>query len=411
MGVVPVSWASQGDEWVFHLSKALVGREHIRLEGNYGEKVVILGPADENLRSSLRVQPDPAGIRCTVFGDEDEADDDQVRRWRDAAAKAATELGQRDQDYKWQAVLGPNPRRMGLPRPSPLAAQAMLGPVLLAPGGVLLREWAGAGPAEISQHLATYSWPVIASGTVRTYDHAAADILVKFVVHRTCALLTLLLGQHWLPRIGPRVFVPGWGQPPLQIPQSVGSWENTPHPDSSLPADFNTYGGVEPPLVIPAWADGAWGALDSDQVLATAVSAHYEARSMDFDHPSAAFLAYVAAIEGIGSKFAELRECGECGSQTGAGRRFRMALTTVMTKKEARQLTYAYDLRSATAHDGRLFGTEMTLGYGRISAFEYDRRDMFDLFMVGEIRRASRLVVTQALKDALGVDGADTAVT
>ncbi len=402
IGAFPVSWASQGDEWVFHLSKALVGHEHIRLEGHYGEKVVILGPADETLPSTLRLRPDPAGIRCTVVGDGDDASEDQVRRWCEAAASAAGELGSHNQDYQWQAVLGPNPRRPDVPVP-PLAGPARFGPVLLTPGGIQMREWVGSGPAEIRQRRAGYSWPVIASGIVPTYDGTTADLLAKFVVQWTCALLTLLWRQHWLPRIGPQVIAPGSGAPPLRVPQSVGRWDHV-EPDSSLPPDFNTYAGTESPLEIPAWAQGAWDVLDSDSTLRTAVGAHYEARGIDFDHPSAAFLGYVAAIEGVGSKLADLTECEICGSHTGARRRFRKALKTALTSKEARELEFAYDLRSATGHDGTLFGTETTLGYGRISAFEYDLRDMFGFTILGEIRNASRLVVTRALMSALGVD-------
>jgi len=397
IGVFPVSWASQGDEWVLHLSKTLVGRERIRLEGSYSEKVMSVGPADETLPSTLRVRPDPAGIRCTVVGDGDEPSEDQTQRWREAAATAAAGLGRHDRDYGWQAVLGPNPRRPDLHVP-PLAGPARLGPVLLDPGGVQMREWVSSGPAEISEHEPSYSWPVIASGTVRAYDYNAADILAKFAVHRTCALLTLFCGPHWLPRIGPQVFDQRWGVPPLRVPQSVGE-RGQAEPDNKPLADFNTNDGDEP-LWLPEWTADAWDALDTDRILATAVSAYYEATSMETDHPSAAFLAYVAAIEGIGSKLADLDRCETCKSQKGAGRRFRKALRTVMTANEAGKLAHAYDRRSATAHDGTLFGTEQTLGYPRISAFEYDSRFMFDILMVGQIRRASLRVVTKALSDA-----------
>lgn len=146
--------------------------------------------------------------------------------------------------------------------------------------------------------------------------------------------------------------------------------------------------------------------LDKDPTLRTAVSAHYEARGLDYDHPSAAFLGYVAAIEGIGSNLVDLNRCEHCGAIKDAAKRFRKALKTVMTNKQVSELAYAYGLRSATGHSGTLFGTETTLGYGRISAFEYDLRDTFDFIMLGEIRNASRRVVTNALTAAIGADAA-----
>jgi hypothetical protein len=398
-----VPWPDQAGEWIFHLSKALTGSDGMRLEGTYGQRVVVAGPAGAEWPSRLLVRPDPEGIRCAVASDAGAASEAEVWRWREAAASAAAEVGRHDQDFVWQAILGPNPRRMDIIRESPLAGPARLGPVLLEPGGIQMRERAGSTQADISPYLPRYSWPVIASGSVRSFHPLAADTKGKFDVHRACALLTLFWREHWLPRTGPQVPLPGWPRAPLQVPQSVGEWDHI-EPDSSLPAGFNAYDGTEPPLAIPEWAEGAWAALDSDPVLATAVSAHYEARSLDYDHPSAAFLGYVAAIEGIGSQFADLVHCEKCGAHTGAGRRFREALRTVLTPKEVRRLGYAYDVRSQTAHSGALFGTEETLGFGHMSPFEYDLGDAFSLFMVGEIRNASRRVVTRALMNALGIE-------
>lgn len=130
---------------------------------------------------------------------------------------------------------------------------------------------------------------------MRSYDRTAADILVRFRVHRTCALVTLLCGPHWLPRIGPHAYDVCWPIPPSRVPQCVGESEHAEH-DGSLPEDFNTNDGDDP-MQLPARADGAWDLLNDDQVLAIAVSAHYEASSLEYDHLSAAFLGYVALNE------------------------------------------------------------------------------------------------------------------
>jgi len=114
LGVLPVAWPAQCDEWAFHLSRILKERSPFGLpaEGNYGAGEVVLGAPsfDSSLRSSMRLRPHADGIVCTVFAaDEDVVDEDQVRPWRDAAAAAITGLGQHDQDFTWQAVLGPHP--------------------------------------------------------------------------------------------------------------------------------------------------------------------------------------------------------------------------------------------------------------------------------------------------------------
>lgn len=89
IGSFPVSWASQGDEWVFHLcGRSASGK--IPGRGDYRDRAVIVGPADELLPSTLRARPDPDGIRCTVAGDGDEVHQDKVQRWREAASRAAT---------------------------------------------------------------------------------------------------------------------------------------------------------------------------------------------------------------------------------------------------------------------------------------------------------------------------------
>ena len=57
----------------------------------------------------MRLRPHADGIVCTALAaDEDVVDEDQVRPLRDAAAVAITGPGPHDQDFTWQAVLGPH---------------------------------------------------------------------------------------------------------------------------------------------------------------------------------------------------------------------------------------------------------------------------------------------------------------
>jgi hypothetical protein len=127
----------------------------------------------------------------------------------------------------------------------------------------------------------------------------------------------------------------------VRVPQSVGQWDDTGYPDSSLPADFNTYKDNDPLLAIPPWMADAWVLLDRDEVVRASLYAYYEALGLEIDHPSAAFLVYVAAIEGIGARLSDLTRCDcceKCEVETGAQRRFHKALKTVMSNKEVKRL-------------------------------------------------------------------------
>jgi hypothetical protein len=123
------------------------------------------------------------------------------------------------------------------------------------------------------------------------------------------------------------------------------------------------------------------------------VNAHYEAVRLDREHPTVAHLIHVATIEGIGARLVQ-------GNRV-ARKRFRAALSTVMTEGEAEQLArLAYKLRSSTAHTGDLFGSERTFGYPLGLLFQQTDDLIFDYAILGRLRQASRRVLIKALQDA-----------
>ena len=401
IGVVAIDWTSQGDEWVHHLARALGQFHGLAGNGSSDDSEVVLHSPLPALTSSLRARPHPEGIACAVFTDDAELDDDQIEPWRQAAASAAAMVGTRDEPFTWHAILGPDPYSSDRRR-APLRAPRGLGPVKLTPGRIRMRELMPAAYGHIDHAgLVRYSWPVIASATDRTYDRQVAESRANHVLHRVCALLTLFWGEPWIARTHPRVPAPG--VQPLSVPQSVGPFEQLPGPLGSepLPAHFNTFDGE--PARLPEWAPGAWDILRTDGIVRVAVNAYYEAMRLEFAHPSIAYLGYVAAMEGFGARLVELTRCDcceRCTCETGATRRFRAALKTVMSNRQIKQMAdLAYTIRSKTGHEGMLFGTETSFGYGDFSLFRHDERDTFDLLMVDEIAAACRAVLIAALRE------------
>jgi hypothetical protein len=405
IGVLPVSWTEQGDEWKFHLANALTGSGYLGGQGSSmgGGDVIVNPPPMSSMQCSLRIRRDPGGLACIVFGNEGPGNEDDAARWREAAEAAVAKLGNYDQDFSWRAIVGPGPTGPEWNRPGPLAAVVTIGPVELAPGGVQMRELAGFAHGRIdSPWPARTTWPVIASGTVRSYSEDYVQYQAQARVHRICALLSLMSGIWWTLRSGPHVWLTGTPErAPVVVPQSVGPWEATRYAGQPLPADFNVYDGDEF-LPIPPWTGQAWNLMDTDESITRAVHGCYEAMGLEADHPSVAFLMYVATIEGIGARWVDLKRCKSCGSHTGAAERFRTALTTVLSPAEAKSLgNVAYrDYRSKTGHEARLFGGEDTFGYPRISMFTFDEADVFFWMYLMPIRNACRQIIGNILRGA-----------
>jgi hypothetical protein len=230
------------------------------------------------------------------------------------------------------------------------------------------------------------------------WDRAAQ--IAELRLRRTCALLSLVTGEVWIPRSHPAQITGEAGAqmvPPVfgHVPQLQGEAEGT------------GWGGEIPPDVkpfrLPGWAAQAWPLLDADRDLAGALNAIYEGMRLEYQHPSLANLTFVAAIEGFGTRFVSDAPCDcspGCTHAKGvAQKRFRKALKTVMTNREVEEIwEIAYSLRSSTGHTGSLFGSEQTYGYSHYGSLFHTADDaVFDYVILGQLRNASRRVVARAL--------------
>jgi hypothetical protein len=78
IGVFPVHFEQQGDEWFYHLAVELIGDGHMAACGTDGKSPVEFGPPHQgDVTSKLYVRPHADGISCAVAG-------------KDKAARAGT---------------------------------------------------------------------------------------------------------------------------------------------------------------------------------------------------------------------------------------------------------------------------------------------------------------------------------
>jgi hypothetical protein len=399
IGVFPVNFTEQGDEWCHHLTVALTGDDHMSARGTNGADPVELGPPPAGpVHSKLLVRPHADGISCTVTGDGESVPAGQVEPWRRAADTAVSLLGREDRAFAWEAIIGTAPQTFGLDRCGPLEEPQDFGPVHLAPGGVCMREQVYT--ERLGGTGIRHSFPLMASGAYTTYVWDRTAQIAQLCLRRTCALLTLITGEVWIPRSHPAQVLGGLGG--LRVPPVFG---HVP----SLPGEADSAGwrGEIPlgtkPFRLRDWAVQAWPLLAADRDLAGALNAVYEGMRLEQRHPSLAHLTFVAAIEGFGARFVPDAPCdcnpGCTHTKPVAQKRFRKALKTVMTNREVEQIwEMAYTLRSFTGHTGALLGSERTYGYSHYGSL-FDTADdaVFDLVILGQLRNASRRVVAKAL--------------
>jgi hypothetical protein len=404
IGVFPVSFRLQGDEWAHYLRAVFADGEFMPTLGTDGRDPVELGPRLSGpVRSRLLVSPDPGGIRCVVTG-EDDGEPDQVEPWRRAAREAVALLGAGNRVFVWEAVIGTSPRTAGLCRLGPLREPVDLGPVRLTPGDVCMRELVTSERKAGFRHGDggfRHSFPVIASGQVRTYAWGPVAMVAELCLRRACALLSLVTGEVWIPRTPPYELTDREG--PLRVPAVFGYVPPVPGPAGQETEWTGEVPAVARSFCLPDWVVQAWAALEGDDGLAQAVDAVYEGMRLEPEHPSLAHLTFVAATEGLGKRFVPDAPCDcipGCKHEKGvAQKRFRKALKTVMSNREVDQIArIAYDIRSSTGHEGTLFGSERVFGYFHdLSFFGMPDYAVFNDEILGRLRNASREVLARAL--------------
>lgn len=405
LGELPVDWLEQGPAWEHHLGVLINGdttdwaplgctpldEERTMLEYS--------PPREAALTSRLRVRRTDSGIACTVVGEGQAAESTQIEPWRAAVLGAFARLGTM-RTFDWQALIGPHPHgpNTGVLAVD-LAAETRLGPLTLVPGDVLMRQTVphGLAQGERRNGLVQRSWPIRVFGEAQAFNWTNALAQAHRPLHRLCALISLVWEGYWTKLEGPTTF----GAPGalIEIPRVVFGAAGTAWQDEKDEEQERERARV--PRELPPWLEAVWHRVEREQGLSDVLDAWYEAVRLAPEHPSAAYAAYVAAIEAVGALTVPLERCDcceRCRADVGAGKRFRTALRTVLTARQIKAATLdAYDLRSQTAHTGRLHGLETHYGQHEFSMYRADARWLFTGHKLTVIGKIANAVVLTAL--------------
>ena len=223
------------------------------------------------------------------------------------------------------------------------------------------------GSGEIHQ-----GWPVVVHGAAVAHSFALARQIAAQGLGRLCALASVATDYCWEILSAPQ-----------EAPLDAGSL-----PRYRVLSEFPLpEPGEGIPFQIDDWVGSGLDILAGDAALAAAVQSHHQGMMMEGRFPSFAVIAYTAAIETIGKKYAP----NAC-----SGQQFREALKKIRTSKARQALVRSYDLRSQTAHAGLLHGAEELHGSFPGGGWlpEVNQAWFFRLGPVSELRQASRELLT-----------------
>jgi hypothetical protein len=153
---------------------------------------------------------------------------------------------------------------------------------------------------------------------------------------------------------------------------------------------------------LPEWFGRGLDRVVKDPKFASRLAGFQEGMEAQAEHPSLAAIAFVAVIESIGVMLVPPRRCTVCGTTIGSGRAFKRALREALPVDEAKLLEAIYMVRSKTAHEGKLHGSEVSFGMTHGPSFwTPDPTFAFEWQQVWPLRKAARLLLERDLTETL----------
>ena len=400
-GLLPLDWRHEGDEWQHHLSQALRERGDggggfsLRSEGQPFQHVELSVTAGR-LESKLWVTAFEGGVLLLVNGDGEVAEETQVVPWAVAALEASARIGKHHEDFEWNAIIGPDPDAMeGTTRA--LASATQVGPLTLIPGGRVMVEGRPGSGAQLFATAIRSSEPIVVTGVSRGYSWWVANEGAFQDLHTLCGLMSVALGATWIVRQAPSPMMHG----PLAVPDTIRLQGLEPAAENRQRAE---------PVEVPAWVGGAWARTASGGALSDALAAFLEGSQLQTRHASVALVEFVASIETVAKLVWPTRRCDcceTCPAEVGSRAAFKNALSLVLPEVEASTLLAAYPDRSATAHGGKLHGSERRFGSTYLGSRYWggDEVMQFEWGRVYRVREASRRLLELALTGGLKFAG------
>lgn len=393
-GPLDLAWDEVGAEWEHYLRRRLIERL-----GNASMYNQWFGPphqetthydfriTDPVVESYLRVVPDKAGAAVLIVGPSEAAVNRDRVLWLDAVETSTSKIGSEHPEFSWYSLLTCEPVFDG--EVQILETAARIGTMQIEPSGVIYWEFQP-DRAALDGLGEGWSSPIIVEGTDTGFNFHAAQLKAVARVARLRALLSVVLDERWVIKLSPL-------DRRIPVPQT--------HPEigpSEHPQDINRYAHKR--VRLPEWLIDAWGRTEDQPELANALAAYQEALDIWDGHPSLALVCLVGVVEGIGSRYQDLVRCtccDDCQVNVGSGKRFRAALSVVLTKKDASPLIAAYSPRSETVHEGRLHGSELTAGAVGFGLTQADPQSDFEMGLIEELRSAAREILLLGLRGEL----------
>lgn len=328
------------------------------------------------LSSELCFIPVSPGAVVLLIQRESSLPETEIQPWVRALARALRRLRDPLPEQEWWAVIGPSEKEGAGQR---LGGPTTIGQMSLTPAASSYTEIVEStvGPSLFGGEIRE-SMPVVVHGTAPGQTHLEVQTEASRRLHGLCAVLSVAWEGAWTVRHTPGPLA----LDPSALPRSRWGVDVPGHPNP----------GQTTEVTVPPWIESALNRLEGDPKLREATLAHHQGLTMEDRHPSYALLAYVAVIEGFGARYVK----------SGSSQKFRCALRLVCSDEEADRLGRAYDVRSKTAHAGRLHGGEDLAGAVmsmRVVAPEDWR--LFQLLNVVPLRKASHDLLLLGLTGTL----------
>lgn len=341
----------------------------------------------------LLVAPLAEGGTLLVVGGNEEADQRVVDAWVAAARCATARLGSPGEKFRWSAIIGHSPSRVGGSE-FELEGEYTLGGMQLCSAGQPLTEPGIQWQPTLFGGSIVRSWPMVVTGTHRGHNWPAASTAAALDLHRLCALLSVYGGEPVVVREAP---IPGdWGT--RAVPERP-TFFHFGDMDAGAPAAC-------PRVSLGDWVAPAWDRMARSIRLEQAVGMFHEGLRAHIPHPSLALVAYIASIEAVTNTIFKEVRCPTCDGHRYIGKRFRATVALVTTPDDAKLLGNAYTPRSNTVHRGVLHGSERYRGaFPDMDVWARDPVLDFEWRVLQGMRTAARALLIRALQDDLPARG------